>query len=154
MTTDSPIQVEFNIDFQRGRRGRKVATTKLRIAAASTGRLHRVTRLMALAIKLDGLVRAGAIADYANIACVGHVTRGRVTQIMNLTHLAPDIQEQLLDLPKVLEGRDRITERDLRPIAATADWTTQRRLWKPLARECMQRHGSGVSDNNECDVAR
>ena len=34
------------------------------------------------------------------------VTRARMTQIMNLLNLAPDIQEELLLLPPVTEGRD------------------------------------------------
>jgi len=60
------------------------------------------------------------------------VTRARVTQIMNLMHLAPDIQESVLFLPRVEQGRDQITERDLRPIAAIVDWRKQRRTWREL----------------------
>jgi hypothetical protein len=48
---------------------------------------------------------------------------------MALLHLAPDIQEALLFLPRVAAGKDPITERDLRPIAATADWNRQRAMW-------------------------
>ena len=85
-----------------------------------------------LAIRFDGLIRDGAVADQAEIARLGHVTRARMTQIMNLLHLAPDIQEQVLDLPLVERGRDPVTERDLRPIAAELDWRRQRRLWRDL----------------------
>jgi hypothetical protein len=87
---------------------------------------------MALAIKFDGLIAAGAIADQAELARIGHVTRARVTQIMNLIHLAPDLQEAVLDLPPVVEGRDPITERDLRPIAAEISWARQREMWGRL----------------------
>jgi hypothetical protein len=52
-----------------------------------------------------------------------------MTQILNLLHLAPDIQETLLHLPRVTEGKDPITERDLRPIAAEVDWGRQRGMW-------------------------
>ncbi len=45
------------------------------------------------------LIREGVVTDYAELARLGHVTRARVTQIMNLLHLAPDIQETLLFLP-------------------------------------------------------
>jgi hypothetical protein len=43
------------------------------------GRLPRVTKLMALAIRLEGLVRSGKVADYAQLAELGHVTRARMT---------------------------------------------------------------------------
>jgi hypothetical protein len=52
-----------------------------------------------------------------------------MTQIMNLLHLAPDIQEELLFLPRVTTGKDPITERDLRPIVAEVDWGAQREMW-------------------------
>ena len=57
-----------------------------------------------------------------------------VTQIMNLLHLAPDIQEDLLFLPLIELGRDTLLELHLRPIMAEADWRKQRRMWKALAR--------------------
>ncbi len=46
------------------------------------GKLPRVTRLMALAIKFDGLLRDGLVRDYADLARLGHVTRARMTQLM------------------------------------------------------------------------
>src|SRR5690606_3840904 len=93
------------------------------------GTVPRVARLMALAIKMEGLIRAGAVADQADLARLGHVTRARMTQIMNLLLLAPDIQEAVLDLPRTVRGRDPIAETDLRPIAAEVDWGVQRRMW-------------------------
>ena len=62
-------------------------------------------------------------------ARLGHVTRARMTQIMNLRLLAPDIQEQLLFLPQIEAGRDKIHVRMLQPIAQVPDWRKQRRLW-------------------------
>ena len=58
--------------------------------------------------------------------------RARVTQIMNLLQLAPDIQEALLFLPRTVKGRDPVRERHVRPIAAELNWRKQRRLWKGL----------------------
>ena len=49
---------------------------------------------------------------------------------LNLLNLAPDIQEQVLFLPRTEKGRASISERHLRPIAAVADWRKQRRMWK------------------------
>jgi hypothetical protein len=62
-------------------------------AAVGSGRVPRVSRLLALALRLDRLVHAGAIADYATLARLGHVSRARVSQILGLVLLAPDIQE-------------------------------------------------------------
>ena len=96
------------------------------------GRTARITRLMALAIHFDELLRSGVVADYAELARLGHVSRARVSQVMNLLALSPDIQEQILFLPRTQRGRDPIRERQLRPIAAVPDWRKQRRLWQAL----------------------
>ena len=51
---------------------------------------------------------------------------------MNLNLLAPDIQEEILFLPRVERGRDPIREHGVRQIAAIADWGRQRRMWTIL----------------------
>ena len=86
--------------------------------------LPRAARLLALAIRLDRLLRAGEFRDYAELARLGRVTRARMTQIMKLLDLAPDIQEQILFLP----SRNGLNERNLRPIVKRIDWDEQRRL--------------------------
>ncbi len=135
MTSLVGPRVEFKVHFQTTRRGMKRAVVgeKPATPVASLGRIPRVTRLMALAIRFDHLIREGEVQDQADIARLGHVTRARVTQIMNLLHLAPDIQEAILFLPRVEQGRDPITERDLRPIASIVDWRKQRRAWAQVA---------------------
>ena len=112
--------------------GRRKALTEDPGKPHLTGRVPRVTRLMALAIRLEQLVGSGEVRDYATLASLGHVTRARVTQITNLTLLAPDIQEAVLFLPRVHRGRDPITERDLRPMIARPDWQAQRQIWRRL----------------------
>ena len=101
------------------------------------GNVPRITRLMALAIKFDGVVRRGEVRDYADLARLGYVTRARITQIMNLLNLAPDIQEEILFLPRTVKGRDPIRERDVRPIAAVPHWNRQRKMWEALLKERM-----------------
>ncbi len=96
------------------------------------GRIPRVARLMALAIRLETLIAEGRVPNYAALARLAHVSRARITQIVNLTLLAPDIQEAILFLPPVHQGPDAIIERDLRPIAGEPDWTRQRMLWAAL----------------------
>ena len=121
--------VERNVRFGQGRGRRKKALAGSGGGDTSASRVPRVARLMALAIRFDQLIRDGAVADQADLARLGHVTRARLTQIMNLLSLAPDIQEAILFLPATERGRESITERDLRPIAAIADWRMQRGMW-------------------------
>ena len=85
---------------------------------------------MALTLHLERLAKHGEVADYADLARLGHVTRAHITQIMNLLHLAPDIQEAILFLPCTDGSRAPIAERHLRPIAAVIDWRKQRRMWE------------------------
>jgi len=96
------------------------------------GTIPRISRLMAFAIRFDRLIKAREITDQAEIARLDHVSRARVTQIMNLLLLAPDIQEDILFLPRTQSGRDPIRERMIRPIAAVPDWRKQRKMWKQL----------------------
>jgi hypothetical protein len=102
--------IESDIHFERrGRGSRRVLESGTDPTAdAPVGRLPRITRLMALAIRFDDLIQNGEVTDYAELARLGHVSRARVTQIMNLLMLAPDIQEQILHLPRVMAGRDPI----------------------------------------------
>jgi hypothetical protein len=65
-------------------------------------------------------------------ARLGHVTRARISQITSLLYLAPDIQETILFLPRIQRGRDLVILHDVLPIAAAADWSKQRRLWRRL----------------------
>jgi hypothetical protein len=102
------------------------------VQATSSGernQIPRIARLLALAIKFDTLLAAGAVRDYAELARLGHVSRARLTQIMNLLHLAPDLQEQLLFLP---DGTG-LKERNLRSILRVLDWREQRRRFQ----ECL-----------------
>jgi hypothetical protein len=84
---------------------------------------------MALALRFERLLAEGEVGDYAELARLGHVTRARMTQIMNLLNLAPDIQESLLFLPRIKSGKDPIKEWQIRPIAAEPLWSRQRRMW-------------------------
>jgi hypothetical protein len=98
------------------------------------GRVPRIARLLALAIKYDGLLRKGVVADLSELARLCQVTQPRMTQIMNLLHLAPDIQEQVLFLPAVQQGRDPIHERVMRDVTRAISWREQRRRWSAVCR--------------------
>ena len=96
------------------------------------GNLPRVSKLMALAIRFDGLVQRGEVRDYADLARLGYVTRARITQIMNLLNLSPDIQEKILLLPKTTKGREPIREKYLRAITAEPYWHRQRKIYAKI----------------------
>jgi hypothetical protein len=103
-----------------------------RVPAGTGGRMARVTRVLALAIKLKRLLREGVVGNYVDLARLGHVSRARMSQIMGLTELAPAIQEELLFLPKTVLGRDRICENELRQIARVVDWQQQQMLFRSV----------------------
>jgi len=123
----SGIKVERTVHFNSGRQAEPKENAAGESREPMPPRVPRVAKLMALAIRFEVLIRDGVVADYAERARLGHVSRARITQIANLLNLAPDIQEAILFLPAVERGKDPITERDLRPIVAIADWKTQRR---------------------------
>jgi hypothetical protein len=85
-----------------------------------------------LTIRLEQLVQARVITNYAALAELGHVSRARVTQIQNLLLLAPDIQEALLFLPRTERGRDPIRLGELQRLTLVVDWKQQRKLWQAL----------------------
>ena len=129
-----PLTIECAVQFgRRGRDGRKeVRRAEATAVFQEPGRVPRVSRLMALAIRFDGLIRDAVVADYAELARLGHVTRARITQIMNLLMLSPEIQEKILFLPRVARGVDPIHLRYLLPIAAVSDWRKQAQRWNVL----------------------
>ena len=128
------LTIEKQVHFTRGRRARKVIQNgpKPEPAPMPEGTIPRLSRLMALAIRFDRLISDGEIEDQSDLARLGNVSRARVTQIMNLLQLAPEIQEAILFLPRTVKGRDPIREHHIRSIAAELEWRKQRRLWKEL----------------------
>jgi hypothetical protein len=126
------VMERHKLQFVHGHNGRRIVRKTAPASKASEGRLPRVTRLMALAIRFEHLLQTGAVRDQSQLAELGHVTRARITQIMNLLHLAPDIQETLLFLPPYEEGKDPVPERVVRHVVAEPDWDQQRLLWAGL----------------------
>ena len=75
------------------------------------------------------------VETQAELAQLAKLTPARVTQIMNLLSLAPDIQEQIFFLPPVTEGQPSVTERHLRDVLKTVVWSEQREQWsEPVVR--------------------
>ena len=130
------LEVSFTLKLKNGRKSGNHHQDEHR--NVKPGNVPRISKVMALAIRFDGLVRRGEVQDYANLARLGYVTRARITQIMNLLNLAPDIQEALLFLPRTVKGRDPIHEKDVRPIAAVPHWHRQRKMWAKLAADKLE----------------
>jgi hypothetical protein len=130
----TPMTVTTAVDFSREARGRRRIECGPKAEAPShqPGRVPRVARLLALALRFAEQIRTGALSSYVELAELGQVSRARISQIMNLINLAPDLQEAILFVPATVHGRDVIHLRLLQPIAAAFDWKRQRRLWKEL----------------------
>jgi len=128
------LTITKQVHFRCAQRGRKVIEEGAVAKTPELGRVPRISRLVALAIYMQDLLNRGEVADYAELARLGQVSRARITQIMNLLHLAPAILEDILSLPRTTRGRDAVTERQLRPLARTPDWREQLRKWAVLQR--------------------
>src|ERR1035437_9112620 len=96
------------------------------------GRLPRVTQVMALAIQFRDMIQRGEARDYADLARLGCLTRERMSQIMELVWLAPDIQQEILEFPPSGAARFPISEVAVRKIASPLAWNEQRRAWELL----------------------
>ena len=135
MTATYPsLTVECKVHFQQKRHGWKQmavgeAPAPVRVPL---GRVPRISRLMALAIKFQDMINRGEVIDYAEIARLGYVTRARLTQIMNLLLLAPDIQEEILAQESIKAGKVMISERHLRHLVVYPSWQQQRSAWTAL----------------------
>lgn len=123
------ITVESTIHFKRRGKTKRIQPGEKKVAP---GRIPRVARLMALAIRFEDLLKSGDVSDYAELARLAHVSRARITQIMNLLLLAPDIQEAILFLEPVERGRDRLKLADLQKVALEVDWGRQRGMCTSL----------------------
>ncbi len=118
------------IQFQLRPRCRKDKPQSL---AAERGKLPRATEVLALAIQFDDMLRRGVAKDHADLARLGCISQERISQIMRLLWLAPDIQQEILTLPRTPRGRFHAGEVALRQIASKMLWSEQRRMWAGLA---------------------
>lgn len=87
--------------------------------------------MLALAHELQGLIDRGEIADRALLADQIGLTRARLTQILDLVLLAPDIQEAVL-LSVAPPLGQQVTERQLRRVAREPSWAAQQPIWQSL----------------------
>src|SRR5216683_2016868 len=90
----------------------------------------RIRRLLALALKMEQMVQEGTVKNHSELAHLGRVSAARITQVMNLLYLAPDIQEEILlgNTPK-----DWLRESAVRKLSGVVLWSEQRDRWHKLA---------------------
>ena len=126
MKNAAQTRTTYTVDF--------TGKSQRRAVLAATGRVPRVAQQLALAHTINRTIRAGELRDLADAARAVGVTRARMTQIANLLLLSPEIQEAVLVLPPATNGRDPVSERQLRRVVAEADWDEQRALWSEVRR--------------------
>lgn len=126
-------KVKYSRFFHRPRGVYRPATRRYKTDSAlcqgSTTRFDREWRFRAMSV-----LRTGEASETIELARLGYVTQPRMSQIMVLYQLAPDIQEALLNLPAT-KGKPEIHEKRLRPIAAMLNWEQQRGAWRQICDE-------------------
>jgi len=130
--TDTPIRLQFAVHIERTRACKQHLRPGTVPKTPPIGRIPRAARLLALAHHYTALIAQGNATDYADLSRQLGLTRARVTQIMALLHLAPDLQDAVLTLPPVFTGRDPIGEKTIRRIAREPLWARQRALWQQI----------------------
>ena len=122
--------IKFQFETSSSSHGRQRVGAPKPKKSSAPAKLPHITKLMALAIRLEHLLATGQVKDQAEITRVAGITRARVTQILNLINLAPDIQLAILELEPTTDHVPRFREREVRTIAIQPNWEKQRVLWK------------------------
>ena len=124
-------EIQFRLHATR----RLSATDQCSSLGTSPGRLPRVTQVLALAIQFQDMLDRGDARDYADLARLGCLTRERMSQIMELIWLAPDIQREILEFPSTATSRFPVSEVAVRRIAGKLRWAEQRGLWASFKKQ-------------------
>src|SRR5262249_7819121 len=136
---NTSVVIRGTLSLPPRRRGQEPDAGESPPNQAASARIPRIAQLMALARHVDELVRSGAVASYAEAARLGRVSRARLSQIIGLLNLAPDLQEQLLFLEHPARGRPTPVLRRVLSVASALDWDEQRRCWRRLQRATRRR---------------
>jgi hypothetical protein len=125
------LSIEYKVNFSNGN-GKQKARKPPAKPKNITRKIPRISKLLALAHHLQDLIEKGIIRDYADIARLAGLSRARVTQILNLTLLAPQIQEEIIFAAAIKPGPDYMKEHTLRMILKTSLWEEQLKIWGKL----------------------
>lgn len=146
MNHGTPFEIQFQL-----RSKPHGAADVARVETSNTGRLPQITRVLSLAIHFDEMIRCKDAKDYADIARLSCLCRERVSQIMRLNYLAPDIQVELLYLPPTPTGGFPISETAMRKIANLLSWVDQRDEWTALKQRLRLDLPPGSSNPNSAE---
>ena len=129
---NSATEIQFRLYASKN----KESGTTSEAPSSHRGRLPRVAQVLALAVHFQDMIHRGAARDYSDLARLGCITRERMSQIMELVWLAPDIQQEILEFRPRPGTRFPISELAARRVAACLDWVEQRELWRNLKQDC------------------
>lgn len=112
----------FQVELKRARRPppKSAKTEDLPKAACPS-----IVRALVLGYQIEDIVRSGRVRDYTEAGRLLGLTGARVSQIVGLTMLSPEIQEAILSASL----GSRLSERNMRSVAFTPGWKNQRRHW-------------------------
>lgn len=127
-TPPDPIRVEIQGTLRRIRQ-RAVSFALPQTEPTRARKPATIALTVALAHHTDRSIRAGRFEDRNAAARMLGISKPRMTQVMLLLMLAPDLQERLLFLQQTAQGSDPVTEAAIRPLAMTRSWAAQRALW-------------------------
>ena len=119
------LSVEYKVDFGNGKKNIRAEKKPPAKPVNPNNKLPHITRLLALAHHLQDLLDQGVVQDYADIARLSGITRARVSQIMNLTLLAPQIQEELLFIEN-----SKVSKRIIKKVLKEVNWKEQFKIWR------------------------
>ena len=95
----------------------------------------RVAVMLALAHKIQAAIDGGVVRDRADVASRLGPSKARISQLMDLTLLAPDIQEWIL-YTETVDGLEPTSERALRDVLRIEDWAKQRKMFENMVSTC------------------
>ncbi len=124
------MSVTIEGPLRRVRRGKAVAFSDSEPDEGRT-RPARIARMLAMAHAMKNLLDEQRVATCAELAIITGFSRARITQLLALTLLAPDIEEEIAFM-KHTAGGGGISERHLRSLVQQARWDQQRRHWATL----------------------
>ena len=124
LPVDAAMRLEFKVDLKRVRHCERL--TK----AQEVQKEPHLRRSLILAYDIQTLLRSGKAASLTQVGKWLNMTHSRISQLMTLLLLAPDIQEEIVfDKTGKVNG---LTERHIRLIPVEADWQKQQELWQQV----------------------
>ncbi len=88
----------------------------------------RIAMILALARKYERMVNSRKVESFTDLAMKSGLTKARISQLMDLTLLAPDLQRVIMRLQST-DGIEPVTERGIRKLVNVVGWGEQRREW-------------------------